>query len=816
MRRSLPLARINYSLADDWSLDTKKVVEARDKFGPNDIIQIHSNRWLSVLLNTIKDPMIWFLIGAAILFAVLKEYKQMWILLLATIPLIGMDAFLHWRTEASTRGLSSRLASFACVIRNGIKVRIPVIEIVPGDLVIISAGDFFPADGIIIRGTEVQVDESALTGESFPVGKKMLNELAFLHPDPIVDDCSWGFAGTALLTGNACLRVVYTGSETLYGEVITQAIKTVHSRTPLQKEVTRLVTILILVASVICIMLAAIRYLQGFGVIDAILAAAVLAVAALPDEFPVVFTFFLGLGVYRLAIKKALVRRAVSVENIGRVTCICSDKTGTITEGRFKLWKSIPSQISNSEELLCMAAMASRKTSGDPLDLAIFTELKKLNLDFTEANLRFPFTEKRKRESAIINYKNHKQLVATKGSPETILSIVDLPLEQKKYWREKIDEFASEGFKVIACAKHNECSIENRIEPEQHYHFLGLLIFSDPPRAGVKDAILQCKQSGIHVLMITGDHIETARSIAQQIGLGEGDPKVILAEEIQGQHLGISKNYFREIDVIARALPAQKFEIVKRLQAEDEIVAATGDGVNDVPALKQADVGIAMGERGTQSAREISDIILLDDNFKSIVDAISEGRQLFKNLKQSYKYLLMIHIPFVFSAALIPLFGYPILYFPIHIVMVELIIHPTSMLVFQDFPKNSNLEPIARNKKIRFFSNKEWFSILVIGVYTTLVVLFGYVLIFQDNVSTEYLRSYAIANIGFFSAGITIGLNGFRSLVTRVITSLTVLFIVMLIQIPTFSSLLSLEPLKPEAWAAVVGSAIITWLLVRI
>jgi Ca2+-transporting ATPase len=748
-----------------------------------------------------------------LLFALLKNYNQAIILLIATIPLIGMDAFLHWRTQVSTHSLKSSLAAQATVIRNGIEMQVAARELVPGDLVVVATGMSFPADGLIVAGKNLQVDESALTGESRPVKKEVLSEFQRGSTQPSVEGKYWGFAGTRILAGRALLRVVYTGSETLYGEIVTSAIHTTQERTPLQKAIARLVMILIFTASGLCFILAIVRYLQGFGLIDAILSAATLAVAALPDEFPVVFTFFLGVGVYRLAKKHALVQRAVSVENIGRISYICSDKTGTITEGRFQLVKLLAADNLNTEELLFIATAASRLESGDLIDIAIFNK-PETALEIPQPLKTFPFTENRKRETSIIEIESQQYLVATKGAPEKILDICSLDAADKEKWLQKIEELAFGGYKVIACAHLLTQQLPDA-EPEFNYEFAGLLALTDPPRSGVANAINTCRANNIHVLMITGDHPETARAIAREVGLGNGNPHVVVAEDLAQQAMSADSEYFRKIDVIARAIPTQKLEIVNRLQSYGEIVAVTGDGVNDVPALKAADIGIAMGERGAQSAREAADIILLDDNFDSIVNAIAEGKQLFKNMQSSFKYLLLIHLPFVLSAAIIPLFGYPLLYLPIHIVFIELIIHPTSMLVFQDLPASNQIEPVRNLNDTRFFSNKDWKMITAAGLFTTGIVIATFFFVYQHNHDMDHARALVLAELGFISAALTLGLSGFRTRVARMIICMTLAFTVLLIEIPVISQLFAFTPLGLFEWLTVIAVSLITLILVK-
>jgi Ca2+-transporting ATPase len=819
MRRKIPLSRINYSLSSDWNLSNADAKKRRSEYGTNDIVEVHTNRWLELAINTAKDPMIWFLVATSLLFAILKNYDQAIILFAATIPLIGMDAFLHWRTQISTQSLRSHLATYATVIRSDSENTILAREIVPGDLVVVASGMPFPADGIIVAGKNIQVDESALTGEAFPVQKKMLTDIPLGASEFGIESDHWGFAGTRLLTGQVLLRVVFTGQESFYGEIVTSAMQSGQARTPLQIAIAKLVYVLIVTATIFCIILVWVRYAQGFGLVDAILSAATLAVAALPDEFPVVFTFFLGVGVYRLARKKALVRRAVSVENIGRITYICSDKTGTMTQGRFQLARYFPGKGFDEQYLLSLARLASRIESGDLLDLAIIEEANKQNLKSPECLATFPFTEDRKRETGISQYNSpHLQqfLVATKGAPETILSLLTLSQSEKQQLQKSVAELAALGYKIIACA---QCVIKatptqhvDHVEPQTDYQFVGLLAFSDPPRKGVPEAVKLCRDHNIRVLMITGDHPGTARAVACEIGLGGKNPKVILAEDVTA-YLQKNGNNLRTVDVIARAIPSQKLEIVTTLQSWGEIVAVTGDGVNDVPALKAGDVGIAMGERGTQSAREIADIILLDDNFDSIVHAIAEGRQLFKNLQLSFKYLLMIHTPFVISAALIPLLGYPLLYYPIHIVFIELIIHPTSLLVFQDLPQNHNFGPAAPQTRIHLFSGIDKLQMVIIGILTTLVVILSFTL--HERVSVTYGRALAFAALCFTSVAITIGLVGFRSWPARIITSVTMIATILVIQSTATAKFFYFTPLHRYDWFSIIIVSLVTYAIVN-
>jgi len=790
-------------------LTTPEVGARRERYGPNDIVEAPPRPWWDLASDTLKDPMIWFLAGVSLLYGVVGEIREAVILLVAIVPLIGMDAFLHRRTQASTEALKSRIAERATVVRDGEPVEIPALELVPGDLALVSAAEAFPGDGIIVDGAELQADESSLTGEAYPVRKAPLRELPGHGDEPLVDAQHWGFAGTRLLTAWASLRVVFTGGETLYGEIVRSAVQGAHMRTPLQGAIQNLVSVLLAVASVICLILAAVRIGQGYGWLDAILSAVTLAAAAIPEEFPVVFAFFLGVGVYRLARHQALVRRAVAVENIGRVTTICSDKTGTITEGHLHLTHLVASEGVTDRRLLSLAAFASRRESGDPLDAAILRAADGAGVLKERAAMlaTFPFTEGRKRETSVVRDAEGTVLTVTKGAAETVLAMSALADAERELWNRRVEGLADEGHKVIACAWR---TLDERTwtgeELKDGYRMAGLLALEDPVRNGVVHAIRVCREAGIHPIMVTGDHPLTARAVAREIGLGGGAPKLMTGDEMETLVARGEGRALRDVDVIARAAPSQKLTLVHALQEAGEVVAVTGDGVNDVPALQAADIGIAMGERGTRSAREVAAIVLLDDNFRTIVGAIAEGRQLFRNLRLSFEYLLMFHLPFVVSALLIPLLGYPLLYLPVHIVWVELILHPTALLVFQELPAGG-LKRARAGRGTRFFSLSEWGLIALVGGLVTILVVAGYVWNVKEQGSVEHGRAMALGTLALASAALTAILSRLRTRAARFVTATTVLSSVVLIQTPALARALHLEPLHRLDWGlALAGS----------
>lgn len=811
MRRDVSASRFNDLPREDEGLDAVEAAARRVRYGANEILEVVGNPWAGLAQETLKDPMIWFLIGTGGVYAALGSYTEAATLLLAILPLVGMDAFLHRRTQASTEGLSRQLAQKARVIRDGVVVEMPAVELVPGDWVQVATGEPFPADGLIIGGENLQADESSLTGESLPAPKRPMARWPAARSSGQavwIGGEHWGFAGTRLLTGEAKFRVVYTGAQTLYGEIVHAAAQGGRERTPLQNAIGHLVGLLVVSAGVLCLILAGVRLRQGHDWVDALVSAATLAVAALPEEFPVVFTVFLGVGVYRLARRKALVRRGVSVENIGRLTCICSDKTGTITEGRLRLEHLYPAETSSDAELLHLAALASRAETGDPMDLAIIERLADAPDRKTPDSIlaTYPYTEQRRRETAVLKL-DGEILAVSKGSPEIMLAISDLDSARRAEWSDQVDRLAAQGHKVLACVYWRLGERWSGGEPDRNGSFAGLLACEDPVRGGVPEAVRQCREAGIRLIMVTGDHPATAACVAREIGLGDPVPGVLSGDEMAKRLENGATTDLGKVDVVARALPAQKLDLVRALKAEGEIVAVTGDGVNDVPALQAADIGVAMGGRGTRSAREAASIVLLDDDFSTIVHAIAEGRQLFRNLQMSFLYILMIHIPLVVTATFIPLAGYPILYLPIHIVWLEAIIHPTALLVFQELPARGPLQPVRKRQAKRFFGTMEWVMIALAGTLLTALIIWSYDRSLLPGRNVEHARAMAMVVLSCASAAITAVLSGLRTGAAWFMSLATLALTGLLVQTPVLASYLHLQPLHRDDWliAAVGG-----------
>lgn len=779
------LDRLSTLPGGEGGLTATDVDALRARYGDNRIVEPPRHRFWHALRDAAADPMLWFLLVVSALFFATGETLEASVLLLAMLPLLGMDAFLHRRTQLSTSALASRLASEAMALRDGTWQRIAAYALVPGDRVRVGSGEAIPADGLWRAVEALQVDESSLSGESVPVRKQIAQ-------DSKLRSEHWSFAGTRVLAGRGELQVLGTGGDSRYGELVRLAVNTAQPRTPLQQAVSGLVLQLVWIALALCLLLAAVRLWQGKGWIDALLSGLTLAIAALPEEFPVVLSLFLGVGVFRLARRHALVRRAVAVEDIGRVSVLCTDKTGTLTEGRLRLGELRPAADLTSEALSLRAAQAVAADSTDPLDVCL-RDATPQALPLAALN-RFPFTEDRRRETVLL-VDGDAVVACMKGAPETVLRACNLSPDESGAWHIEAQALAARGLKVLAVAEQRIDTAPTQ-EPDTGYTMLGLLGFGDPLRPGVADALARCRAQGLRVVMLTGDHPATAAAIAIEAGLCEGPPRVVsLDDEVSAEALA-------QADVVARAQPKQKLAWVQALQARGAAVAVTGDGVNDVPALKAADVGIAMGERGTQAARESAAIVLLDDDFATLAGAIAEGRALYRNLRASFAYLLLVHLPFVLSAALVPAFGGALLFLPIHVVWLELVIHPSAMLGFQQAATDEGSAAPARAGQL--FDRRAWVRILAGGALGCAAVLLtqGLPAVMEVNDSEAALRTLALTALVAFSGCVLMGLG--RNRAAHLIAALAVASLGLTLW-PAASSVLGTTPLAIMPLLAALG-----------
>lgn len=696
-----------------YGLTTEEAKKLQEEYGKNELITEKRQTFFNKACHIICEPMFLLLIAASVIYFFLGEPRDGAIMLIFIITMIGIDIFQEWKTDKTLNALKDLSAPHIKVIRDGTERLIASADLVPGDYMIISEGVKIPADGKIIKLNDLCVDESSLTGESEGVWKVSVDKAENREGHWRRDYC---YAGTLVTQGGAVICVEKIGKSTEYGKIGENVADAPVHRTPLQKQTDGLIKLCAIIAAVLFILVGVFTFIniyqQNFvdSFIQSVLSGITLAMAMIPEEFPVVLTVFLSMGAWRLAKKKSLVHNLPSVETLGAVSVLCVDKTGTITLNQMTVtdtWAK-DGDLNNLCEIM---GLGCETDAYDPMEKAMIKYCEDLGISkeylFGGSLINeYPFTNELKmmghvweRESEII--------IAAKGSPEKILTICILSEEEKTQAISKIKEMSEKGLRVIAVGV---MKVENRDDipgklTDCRLNLCGLIGLSDPPRESVKEDIKSCVKAGVRVVMITGDNGITASSIAKQIAMPNSD-NIITGEQLENMSDDELRERIKDVSIFSRVIPEHKMRIVKAFKENGEIVAMTGDGVNDAPALKYADIGIAMGKRGSEVSREAADLILMDDNFSTIVSTIKDGRRIYDNIRKSIGYVLTIHVPIAFASLLAPLLGImpaDVLLLPLHVVLLELIIDPTCSIVLERQPAEQNImarKPRSSNEKI--------------------------------------------------------------------------------------------------------------------
>jgi Ca2+-transporting ATPase len=682
------------------------------------------------------------------------------------------------------------------------------------------------------------VDESLLTGESVSVRKATWNGISQIGR-PGGDDNPFVYSGTLVVQGEGFAEVVATGSNTEMGK-IGKALKGLKIEdTPLQKETRRLVRNLALLGLLLSIIVIVAYAVTRGDLLKGMLAGLTLAMAILPEEFPVVLAVFLALGAWRISKKRVLTRRVAALETLGAATVLCVDKTGTLTQNKMNVKKIFAgnefyevSDVNHLPEgfhqLIEFGVLASMKDAFDPIEHAIrnLSERTLANTEHIHKNWtlvqEYNLSKELLAMSQVWNSPDgERYVIAAKGAPEAIADLCHFNDEQVRQIHGKVAVMVDDGLRVIGVAKAYFRKTD--LPLKQHdfkFEFVGLLGFDDPPRAGVAEAIKECYSAGIRVVMITGDYPGTAQHIAKDIGLFPNG-KIITGPELEAMGNEEFRERIKEVNIFARVVPEQKLRIVDALKANGEIVAMTGDGVNDAPALKSANIGIAMGERGTDVAREAAPLVLLDDDFSSTVQAIRLGRRIYDNIKKAMVYILTIHIPIAGIAVIPVLFGMPLVLLPVHIVFLELIIDPACSVVFEAQPEEPDvMKRPPRDPKKRMFDRRT----LGLGVIQGLIVLLTIFLVFTISFYSGHSESYAraltfttliVANLGLILSNLSWSKNVIHSIRSKnstlwFVVGGAILFLLLVLYIPTLRGVFKLAYLQPIDVAMCVGAGVLS------
>ena len=700
--------------APQTGLTAESALQRLREAGYNELPAAQPRSLLAIAWTIVREPMFLLLVACGGIYLLLGDREDAAILLGSVLIIMTMSFVQQRKSERALEALRDLSSPRALVLRDGRQQRIAGREVVCGDILLVSEGDRIPADAQLFDGQGLSVDESLLSGESVAVRKLPQTELATQMAHPGGDDLPFLYSGTLVVQGNGRARVLATGSATALGRIGDALLSLDDERSQLQRETAQAVHV-VAVSSLALVLLLTVWYgITRGDWLNGILAGLTLAMALLPAELPLILTIFLGLGAWRIARQQVLTRRMSAIDMLGAATVLCVDKTGTLTQNRMAVAQvivdgavhlfdegdaAVPGDFPEAfHATLEYAVLASHREPFDPMEIAIRT-VGLAALDGTEHLHHgwtlvdeYPLSPALLAMSRVWQSPDRAQyMIAAKGAPEAIMDLCHLPVEVAQRITAQVNLAAASGLRLLAVAR--AVFGQHDLPPLQHdfdFEFLGLLALADPLRATVRPAIAQCKAAGIRVVMITGDYPATALSIAAQSGL-EASAGVLTGAELDALDDDRLAARLAQVNVFCRVRPEQKLRLVQAFRQRGDIVAMTGDGVNDAPALKAAHIGIAMGGRGTDVAREAAALVLLDDDFGAIVAAVRLGRRIVDNIRKAVVFIIAAHVPIAGMSLLPVMLGWPLLLLPVHIVFFELLIDPTCSIVFEAEPEEANV-----------------------------------------------------------------------------------------------------------------------------
>lgn len=802
-------------------LSSKEVLESRAKYGMNMMEKKKKESLFSKVLNVFKEPMFLLLLITASIYFILGEVGDGIIMLCFILFISGIEFFQEQKTDKALEALNTLSALNVKVLRDGKIQEIDSKDIVMGDIILLEEGDKVSADGILLECQGLGMNESSLTGESEVVYKKIQedNENHF----------KWNmcYAGTDVANGSALMKVVAIGSQTEYGKIGKALNAISKEKTPLEKQIKKLVIVCTIISFIFFIFVLIVNFMVHSDLqfnerlIQSILPAITVVMSSIPEEIPVVLTVFLAMGAWQLAKKNALTKNMKAVETLGAVTVLCTDKTGTLTENKMQ----VQNCFIKDDDFYRVALLACSKEPYDPMEIAIqdacFTHQISKELYRYTCLHEYIFNHEDKMMGQVWQLEQNK-ILCVKGAYENVLPLCHLKQTEYDEIVKQAMEYSKKGYRVLALAKNDHMEQIPKTLKENTLSFVGLIALVDPPRHGVKESIQSCYEAGVRVIMITGDNGDTAKGIASQIGLKQ-HTKVITGEELEKMSDEELEKKVKETNIFARVYPNHKMRIVKALQKHQEVVAMTGDGVNDAPALKQASIGIAMGKRGTNVSKEASDMILMDDHFNTIVDAIKNGRVIYSNIKKAISYILVIHMPIALACLFVPLLHLPVFLLPIHIVLLELIIDPTSSIIFERLKPDNNVmkekprkinDPIISSSIIvkcilqgvaifaGFFGS--YYHLIKNGMDPVFSVTFSFTVLVLSNIFVVYVlqsNEFALKNM----------IIDLKDKVIAFINFVIILMLLFIIYVPFLQKIVGTTPLTlKELFCAILISIMVT------
>ena len=810
-------------------LSTDEVLQARETFGSNALTFKKENGFIDAIKSLAKEPMVALLLVASIIYFISGKTGDGIFLASAIVLVATISLYQDSRSRNALEKLKNFTQPTCKVIRNGELVEINSTDLVIGDSLMVEEGTSIAADGTILQSNDFSVNESILTGESLAVFKDAGKEDHFIYQ------------GTTVASGLAIVTITAIGNATKLGKIGESLESIVEEKTPLEKQISNFVKKMVIAGAIVFLIVWVINYSHSKDVLDSLLKALTLAMSILPEEIPVAFTTFMALGAWRLMKMGIIVKQMKTVETLGSATVICTDKTGTLTENRMSLAKlyiqdsdtfSDPEkELGDAEkELIRIAMWASEPIPFDPMEIALHDAYFKLPIQDERPDFKmvheYPLGGKPPMMTHVFKNQSGTRIIASKGAPEAIIRVSNLKEDEKNKIERAIIALAKDGYRLLAVG---EAILEGEQYPEDQsaltFQFKGLIAFYDPPKHNIQNVLQHFYEAGIAVKIVTGDNAATTNAIAKQIGFRHAD-MTLTGDELMHLPGNEVQRKVADTNVFTRMFPDAKLKIINALKTNNDIVAMTGDGVNDGPALKAAHIGIAMGKKGTEIAKQAASLILVEDDLSKMVDAVAMGRRIYTNLKKAIQYIISIHIPIVLTV-FIPLalgWVYPNIFSPVHIIFLELIMGPTCSIIYENEPMEKNtMQQKPRPISNTFFNWKELTKSILQGLAITAGTLIAYQYAVREGLIEDVTRTMVFT--------VLISANIFLTLVNRsfyysifttlryknnlviLIIGITLLIYALLIYIQPLATFFQFDPLssKQLAISSGIGFLSVIW-----
>ncbi len=792
-------------------LSTAEVTASRSKYGSNTNDYKKENILLKAIVNFLQDPMVILLLVASAIYFISGKISDGFFLASAILLISLISSYQNARSRNALQKLKNFTKPNCKVIRNGSVVEIKTEDLVIGDSLMVEEGTSISADGTIEHSNDFSVNESILTGESLSVSKDKSSENNYI------------FQGTTVSSGLAIATITAIGSHTKLGKIGKSLENIKDEKTPLEIQIGNFVKKMAIVGAIIFLIVWSINFYHSNDIFDSLLKALTLAMSILPEEIPIAFTTFMALGAYKMFQNGIIVKQMKTVETLGSATVICIDKTGTITENTMSLAKlfslksnkivDLKTELNEDEKALIATSMwASEPIPFDPMEVALHKVYSKIVEKDERSHFKmiheYPLSGKPPMMTHVFESKE-KIIISAKGAPEALLTISRLSDSEKNQIQNAIKELTNEGYRILAVAEANfEGKNFPKTQQKFQFNFKGLVAFYDPPKANINSVLEHFYKAGISVKIITGDNAETTISIAKQIGF-VGYENSISGDELMKLSDAELKKRVSETNLFTRMFPDAKLRIINALKSNNEIVAMTGDGVNDGPALKAAHIGIAMGKKGTEIAKEAASLILIKDDLLNMVDAIAMGRKIYSNLKKAIQFIISIHIPIILTVFIPLVLGwiYPTIFSPIHIIFLELIMGPTCSIVYENEPMEKNtMFQKPRPFTTTFFNWKELSTSIIQGLVITLGTLFVYQYGVNSNYNEAITRTMVFTCLVTANIFLTLSNRSFyysifttiqyKNNLIPIIISITVFITALLLYVPPLTKFFNFEHLN--------------------